>query len=115
MVLHHRRRLPSRMATVAETRAGAVEGTTVDVDDVVVVSANYRVGAFGFLDTRPLGGDNANFGLHDAIAALEWVRDNIASFGGDAGRVTAFGESAGGGLVLHLLASARSSGLFHRA
>jgi para-nitrobenzyl esterase len=83
--------------------------------DVVVVSANYRVGAFGFLDTRPLGGDCANLGLQDALAALEWVRDNIAGFGGDSGCVTAFGESAGGGLVLHLLASARSAGLFHRA
>jgi para-nitrobenzyl esterase len=83
--------------------------------DVVVVTANYRVGAFGFLDTRSLGGGGANFGMQDAIAALEWVRDNISGFGGDPGCVTAFGESAGGGLVLHLLASARSAGLLHRA
>jgi para-nitrobenzyl esterase len=72
--------------------------------DVVVVSANYRLGAFGFLDARPFGGV-ANCGLRDAICALEWVRDNIAQFGGDPTRVVAFGESAGGGLVLHALAS----------
>jgi para-nitrobenzyl esterase len=77
---------------------------------VVVVSVNYRLGALGFLDTRPFGGV-ANCGLRDAICALEWVRDHIASFGGDPRRVTAFGESAGGGLVLHALASPRARGL----
>lgn len=83
--------------------------------DVVVVSANYRLGALGFLDTRALGGTATNLGMRDAIAALEWVRDHIAAFGGDVGRVTAFGESAGGGLVLHLMASPRAAGLFHGA
>ncbi len=78
--------------------------------DVVVVSVNYRLGAFGFLDARPFGGV-ANCGLRDAICALEWVRDNIASFGGDASRVVAFGESAGGGLVLHALAAPATHGL----
>ncbi len=78
--------------------------------DVVVVSANYRIGAFGFLDARPFGGV-ANCGLRDAICALDWVRDNIASFGGDPARVVAFGESAGGGLVLHALASPAADGL----
>ena len=80
--------------------------------DVIVVSANYRLGALGFLDTRAIGGDAANFGLHDAIAALQWVRDNIAAFGGDPARVTVFGLSAGGGVGLHLLASPAAAGLF---
>jgi para-nitrobenzyl esterase len=77
---------------------------------VVVVSANYRLGAFGFLDMRASGGV-ANCGLRDAICALAWVRDNIAAFGGDPARVVAFGESAGGGLVLHALASRAARGL----
>ncbi len=78
--------------------------------DVIVVSANYRLGALGFCDARPWGGV-ANCGVRDAIAALEWVRDNIAAFGGDPERVTAFGESAGGGIVLHALASPMAAGL----
>jgi para-nitrobenzyl esterase len=82
--------------------------------DVVIVTCNYRLGALGFLDTRAAGGV-ANCGLRDSIAALEWVRDNIASFGGDPARVTAFGESAGGGIVLHLCASPRARGLFSGA
>jgi para-nitrobenzyl esterase len=77
---------------------------------VVVVSVNYRLGALGFLDARSFGGV-ANCGLRDAICALEWVRDHVASFGGDPRRVIAFGESAGGGLVLHALASPRAHGL----
>ena len=78
--------------------------------NVVVVSANYRLGALGFLDARAFGGV-ANCGVRDAICALEWVRDNVASFGGDPARVVAFGESAGGGLVLHALASPSAHGL----
>jgi para-nitrobenzyl esterase len=77
---------------------------------VVVVSVNYRLGAFGFLDARPFGG-LANCGVRDAICALEWVRDSIGGFGGDPARVVAFGESAGGGLVLHALASPSAHGL----
>jgi para-nitrobenzyl esterase len=77
---------------------------------VIVVSANYRLGAFGFLDARPFGG-LANCGVRDAICALEWVRDNIGAFGGDPSRVVAFGESAGGGLVLHALAAPAARGL----
>jgi para-nitrobenzyl esterase len=77
---------------------------------VVIVSANYRLGAFGFLDMRASGGV-ANCGLRDAICALAWVRDNIGAFGGDPARVVAFGESAGGGLVLHALASPAARGL----
>jgi len=79
--------------------------------DVVVVSANYRLGALGF---APVLG-HANLGLLDQVLVLEWVRDQIEVFGGDPGRVTAFGESAGGGSVLHLLASPRAGGLLQRA
>jgi para-nitrobenzyl esterase len=80
--------------------------------DVVVVTANYRLGVLGFLDQRSIGGNRANLGLHDAISALQWVQANIGSFGGDPARVTAFGESAGGGVCVHLLASAATRGLF---
>ncbi len=82
--------------------------------DVVLVTCNYRLGALGFLDARIAGG-STNCGLRDAIAALEWVRDNISAFGGDPARVTVFGESAGGGLVLHLCASPGAAGLFRAA
>ncbi|HEV7525406.1 MAG TPA: carboxylesterase family protein, partial [Acidimicrobiia bacterium] len=77
---------------------------------VVVVSVNYRLGALGFLDARSIGGV-ANCGVRDAICALEWIREHIASFGGDAERVVAFGESGGGGLLLHVLASPAARGL----
>ncbi|WP_454195545.1 carboxylesterase/lipase family protein [Nocardia sp. Marseille-Q1738] len=84
--------------------------------DVVVVSVNYRLGALGFLDLSSLGDDFVpNLGLHDQIAALEWVRENIAAFGGDPGDVTLFGESSGAGCVTALLTSPRAEGLFHRA
>jgi para-nitrobenzyl esterase len=79
--------------------------------DVVIVTCNYRLGALGFLDGREAGGV-ANCGLRDAIAAIEWVRDNIVAFGGDPARVTVFGESAGGGIALHLCASPLARGLF---
>jgi para-nitrobenzyl esterase len=92
------------------------DGTRLAVEhDVVVVSANYRLGALGFLDLRSLGGDVANLGLHDAIAALRWVQEHIGSFGGDPDRVTVFGESAGGGVCVHLLASPAGRGLFTSA
>jgi para-nitrobenzyl esterase len=77
---------------------------------VVVVTVNYRLGALGFLDARPIGG-LANCGVRDALAALTWLRENIASFGGDPSRVVMWGESAGGGLTLHTLASPRARGL----
>ena len=82
--------------------------------DVVVVSINYRLGALGFL---ALGaeGTTANAGLLDQVAALRWVRDNIAVFGGDPGKVTIFGESAGGMSVGCLLGMPEAQGLFHRA
>ncbi|XP_043525690.1 esterase FE4-like [Frieseomelitta varia] len=82
--------------------------------DVVVVSANHRLGAFGFLN---LGHRVApgNFAVKDIIAALEWVKENIANFGGDPDNVTIFGASAGGALVHSLLISPRARGLFHKA
>jgi para-nitrobenzyl esterase len=80
--------------------------------DVVVVTFNYRVGIEGF---AVIGGAPANRGLLDQVAALEWVRDNIAAFGGDPGQVTVFGESAGAGCLAALLAMPRADGLFLRA
>ncbi|MER7897194.1 carboxylesterase family protein [Streptomyces sp. NPDC096046] len=80
--------------------------------DVVVVSLNYRLGMEGFASIE---GAPANRGLLDQVAALEWVRDNIASFGGDPGRVTVFGESAGAGSIASLLSMPRAAGLFRRA
>lgn len=81
-------------------------------DGVVCVTINYRVGADGFLY---LDDGNANLGLLDQIAALEWVQENIAAFGGDPGNVTIFGESAGGMSVGTLLSMPRAEGLFRRA
>ncbi|MCX5043644.1 carboxylesterase/lipase family protein [Aldersonia sp. NBC_00410] len=87
--------------------------------DVVVVTINYRLGAFGFIDFSSMSSDDAQFdsnlGLRDQIAALEWVRDNIASFGGDPDKVTIFGESSGGASVTTLLTIPATEGLFHRA
>ena len=79
---------------------------------VVLVTFNYRVGLEGF---GYVAGTPANRGLLDQVAALEWVRDNIAAFGGDPDRVTVFGQSAGGGSVGALLAMPRAAGLFQRA
>jgi para-nitrobenzyl esterase len=86
----------------------------------VLVTVNYRLGLFGFFAHPDLAGESpdgvsGNYGLLDQIAALQWVRDNIARFGGDPGNVTIFGESAGGEAVLNLLTSSRARGLFHRA
>ncbi|MDT5239183.1 MAG: para-nitrobenzyl esterase, partial [Mycobacterium sp.] len=87
--------------------------------DVVVVTVNYRLGALGFLDLSPFSSSKASFetnlGLRDVLFALHWVRDNVAAFGGDPGRVTIFGESAGAGMVTTLLASPAAAGLFSAA
>ena len=87
--------------------------------DVVVVTVNHRLNVFGFLDLAELGGErfahSGNAGMLDLVAALEWVRDNIAGFGGDPGNVTIFGQSGGGGKVSGLLAMPAAKGLFHRA
>jgi len=87
---------------------------------VVVVTINYRLDVFGFLAhpelTRESGtGSSGNYGLLDQIAALKWVQKNIGAFGGDPGRVTIFGESAGAFNVSLLMASPLANGLFSRA
>ena len=85
--------------------------------DIVVVTINYRLGATGFLAHPALGppGDVGNYGLADQQAALRWVRDNIANFGGDPGKVTVAGESAGGMSVCDHLVAPGSAGLFRAA
>jgi para-nitrobenzyl esterase len=88
-------------------------------NDIVVVTVNQRLNIFGHLDLSVAGGDafalSGNAGTLDMVAALEWVRDNIARFGGDPGCVTIFGESGGGAKVSTLLAMPSAKGLFHRA
>lgn len=93
------------------------EGSTFARRGVVLVTINYRLGHLGFFGHPALGktGNLVNYGLLDQIAALKWVRDNIAAFGGDPGRVTIFGESAGGSAVLNLLTAPSARGLFHGA
>jgi para-nitrobenzyl esterase len=86
--------------------------------DVVVVTINYRLGVLGWLhlgELDPAFQTSGNNGLLDQLTALEWVRDNIAGFGGDPDRVTIFGESAGGMSVGTLMGTPRARGLFHRA
>jgi para-nitrobenzyl esterase len=83
--------------------------------DVVVVTVNYRLGAFGFLDLGQPERATPNAGLLDQIAALEWVRDHIGAFGGDAANVTIFGESAGGMSVGTLIGCPAARGLFAKA
>src|SRR5882672_3091311 len=87
--------------------------------DVVVVGVTHRLNAFGFMYLAELGGekfaDASNAGMRDIIAGLEWVRDNIATFGGDPGNVTIFGQSGGAGKVSTLMAMPAAKGLFHRA
>ncbi len=87
--------------------------------DVVVVTVNHRLNVFGYLYLADLGGEKfaqaSNVGMLDLVASLEWVRDNIAAFGGDPGNVTIFGQSGGGGKVSTLLAMPAAKGLFHRA
>lgn len=80
---------------------------------VIVVTVTYRLGLFGFLGGVP--GRPANLGLLDQLAAFGWVQRNIRAFGGDPGRVTAFGQSAGGDAVAHLMATPGASALFARA
>ncbi len=86
--------------------------------DIVVVSINYRLGALGFLYLGELLGETyarGNAALLDHVAALHWVRDNIAAFGGDPGQVTVMGESAGAIAIVNLLGMPAARGLFHRA
>jgi para-nitrobenzyl esterase len=87
--------------------------------DVVMVAANYRLGAFGYLYLTEILGkeyqDSGNCGLLDQILALKWVWDNIASFGGDPDMVVLMGQSAGGKSVANILMTPRAKGLYHRA
>ncbi|MGH7270003.1 MAG: carboxylesterase family protein, partial [Polyangiaceae bacterium] len=94
------------------------DGTSLALrGDAVVVTVNSRLGALGHLYLGELGGeawaDSGNVGMLDLVLALEWVRDNIAVFGGDPGRVTIFGQSSGGMKVCTLLSMPAAKGLFH--
>ncbi|NEM89961.1 carboxylesterase family protein [Galbitalea soli] len=89
-------------------------GTTFVRRGVVHVTLNYRLNALGYLDFSEFGFDT-NLGLRDQVAALEWVRDNIARFGGDPERVTVYGESSGGNAVTTLMTTPVARGLFARA
>ncbi|MDB5442803.1 MAG: carboxylesterase [Phenylobacterium sp.] len=86
---------------------------------VVVVSVNHRLGPFGFLDLSGFGdaryATSGNAGMLDLVAALQWVRSNIAAFGGDPGNVTIFGQSGGGAKVSNLMGMPLAKGLFHKA
>jgi para-nitrobenzyl esterase len=89
--------------------------TLAGTGEVVVVTIGYRTGPLGFLDLSRFGDFDPNPALQDVLAALRWVRDNIAGFGGDPDAVTIFGESAGGGIVTTLMTVPAAAGLFHRA
>jgi para-nitrobenzyl esterase len=96
------------------------EGGNLSMKGVVVVSMNYRMGVFGFMAHPELTAESehnasGNYGLLDIVAALNWVRENIAEFGGDPGNVTIFGESAGSVAVSALMASPLARDLFHKA
>jgi para-nitrobenzyl esterase len=93
------------------------DGSRLAARGVVVVSVNYRVGIFGFMAHPELSAESpqhasGNYGLLDIVAGLEWVKHNAAAFGGDAGNVTVFGQSAGAAAVTYLYASPLSRGLF---
>jgi para-nitrobenzyl esterase len=87
--------------------------------DVVVITHNHRLNVYGYLNLAGIGGEefasSANVGMLDIVAVLEWVRDNITTFGGDPANVTIFGQSGGGGKVIALMAMPAAKGLFHRA
>jgi para-nitrobenzyl esterase len=87
--------------------------------DVVLVSMNHRLNVLGFLDLSQIGGDkyagSGNAGMLDLVQSLQWVRDNIAAFGGDSANVTIFGQSGGGAKVTTLMGMPAARGLFHKA
>ena len=91
----------------------------IHVGPVIYISFNYRLGPLGYLDfsrySTPQRPFDSNLGLRDQVAALRWVRENIAAFGGDPAQVTVFGESAGGHAVTTLMATPSAKGLFARA
>src|SRR5262249_26274953 len=96
------------------------DGESLAQKGVVPVTINYRLGIFGFLAHPELTKESdrkssGNYGLLDQVAALDWVHRNITAFGGDPGRVTIFGESAGSWSVNYLMATPLAKGLFARA
>ncbi|NWK98687.1 hypothetical protein DM806_24095 [Sphingobium lactosutens] len=97
----------------------AYEGARLAAHGAVVVTVNHRLGALGFMDLSEVAGasyaGSGNAGITDLVLALQWVRANIAQFGGDPSRVTIFGQSGGGGKVSTLMAMPHAKGLFHRA
>ena len=120
-----------KRAVVVYFHGGAYNNGTVNCDlydgrrlcrrgDVVVVTVNHRLNAFGFLELASFPGlaerykESGNVGMLDLLLALTWVRDNIGAFGGDPGRVTIFGQSGGGAKCATLMAMERAQGLFHR-
>lgn len=106
-----------------ERGAGSAPGldgsTLARTGDLVVVTLNHRLNAFGFTHFAGLDGDGfgeaCNVGMLDIVAALRWVRDNAEAFGGDAGNVTIFGQSGGGSKVAVCMAMPEAKGLFHKA
>ena len=106
--------------TACSAAKAQTDGARFAQAGAILVSANYRVGAFGFLAHPALTAESphgaaGNYGLLDALAALRWVRENVAAFGGDPARITAFGESAGAALVALLMTSPLAGGAFDRA
>jgi para-nitrobenzyl esterase len=100
--------------------AALYDGSELAKQGVVVVAINYRLGRFGFFAHPALTKENpagplGNYAFMDQIAALQWVKRNIAAFGGDPDNVTIFGESAGGGAVINLMICPAAQGLFHKA
>jgi para-nitrobenzyl esterase len=106
--------------TSGGTSVAIYDGAPFASKGIIVVSANYRVGVYGFLAHPELTAESpahasGNYGLLDMVAALQWVHDNIARFGGDPSRVTISGQSAGAASVHHLIASPLAKGLFSQA
>ena len=105
--------------TIGSSGMANYDGEAVARAGAVFVNFNYRVGAFGFLAhpelSREAGGHSGNYGIMDQIAALKWVRANVARFGGDPDKVVVIGQSAGAGSVIAHLFSPRSAGLFRAA
>lgn len=97
----------------------AYDGSQFARRDVVLVTINYRLNVFGYMAHRQLtdeqNGSSGNYGLQDQVAALQWVQNNIAAFGGNPDNVTIFGESAGSSAVNQLMVNPQAAGLFHRA
>ena len=100
--------------------APGYDGAALARKGVVLVTINYRLGVFGFFSHPELTKESenhasGNYGLMDQVAALQWIQQNIAAFGGDPHRVTVFGDSAGSGSIANLMGSPRAKGLFQRA